>query len=558
MKIRTLLVFTILLTLFSTVIVSAAYLAEDNTKNIEGYYEIIDGLYVNYVPGTYKEDIELDFILTDENSKLFYSLDSSTPNKIYNNSIKISAKNNKDLKDYPLTTSVDAILAHLPPERCYSYNYIDNIQNPGHYNLIDKINVVTIKYIDGEGKEFIRSLSYLNTDYCIPVVSLSMEYGEWFGENGFYNKITDDISKRVNLEYFDNEYKEYFYVNSKIKLGGNWTLGYPQRTLNLNFNKDENGNKNNIPETHIFRNRKQLGNTDEELVELTRFRLHNGGNSFEDFTGFNDAVIQQMMSYTNASTTAYRPCITYLNGEYWGIYYIREHYSDTYFADNYNVDKDSVAFYELKGDIIVDDGDATDFESFFSSMNEYLKKDFRNDEVYENFINTYIDVNSLIDVFIAHSYAGNWDFVGNYNNLKMWRTTKIDPNNPYADGKLRFCLHDVDFSFYDYQNFLDKNNANSYSKFELFRKLLENNQFKARFYARAEELMATNLSAMNASKILNSMMDEVKPYKADAMVRWGDYRGMKGWLTRVKDAFDYINYQEENYLVSVKRALNQY
>ena len=140
----------------------------------------------------------------------------------------------------------------------------------------------------------------------------------------------------------------------------------------------------------------------------------------------------------------------------------------------------------------------------------------------------------------------------------MWRTTKIDPNNPYADGKLRFCLHDVDFSFYDYQNFLDKNNANSYSKFELFRKLLENNQFKARFYARAEELMATNLSAMNASKVLNSMIDEVKPYKTDAMVRWGDYRGMKGWLTRVKDAFDYINYQEENYLVSVKRALNQY
>jgi hypothetical protein len=70
--------------------------------------------------------------------------------------------------------------------------------------------------------------------------------------------------------------------------------------------------------------------------------------------------------------------------------------------------------------------------------------------------------------------------------------------------------------------------------------------------------MATNLSAMNASKILNSMIDEVKPYKADAMVRWGDYRGMNGWLTRVKNAFDYINHQEENYLTSVKRALNQY
>lgn len=557
MKFRILFLGAIFLTLCTTVIVSAVSFNQDDAKRLSGYYEIIDGLYVSHAPGVYEEDIKLEFVVTDKDSKLFYSLDSSEPTRLYGSPIKIKSKSLLDLKEYPLTTSVDAVLSQFT-DRCFSYNYIDNIQNPGHYNLSDKINVVTIKYVDSEGNEYTRSLSYLHSKYLIPVVSLSMEYNEWFGEEGFYNKIRDNISKYVNLEYFDMEYDEYFYANSKIKLGGNWSLGYPQRTLNLNFNKDKDGNKNNIPDTHIFKDRKQLGNTNEELVDLSRFRLHNSGNSFEDFTGFNDAVIQQMMAYTNASTTSYRPCIAYLNGEYWGIYYIREHYSDTYFADNYNVDKDSVALYELKGNILFDDGDDSDFESFFDSLNKFLKRDFSDNQVYEEFINTYIDVDSLIDVFIAQSYAGNWDFVGNYNNLKMWRTTTIDPNNPYADGKLRFCLHDVDFAFNDYANYLEKNTANSYSKFEMFRKLLENEQFKTRFYQRTEELMATNLSAINAAETLNRMVNEVKPYKSDAMVRWGDYRGMKAWTERVKVAFDYFNRQEENYLGSVKRALNQY
>ena len=94
---------------------------------------------------------------------------------------------------------------------------------------------------------FNRSLTYIIDDeeYTIPVVSLTMPYEDWFDENtGMYNRIREDIEKRVYLEYFDFANEEFFSLNSKIKLGGNWSLGYPMRTLNLNFNKDEHGNKN--------------------------------------------------------------------------------------------------------------------------------------------------------------------------------------------------------------------------------------------------------------------------------------------------------------------------
>lgn len=522
----------------------------------EGYYEVLDGVYVNYYPGLYEDDLVLDFKLADENGLLYYSLDCSDPTFEFSDPINIELYQNKVIDNYPLTKSVDGILASDTGGRCISNMYINNIQNPKKYVLYDKQRVVTIKYIDSNGIEYNRTLTYLNTSYDIPIISLSMPYDNWFGsKSGFYNKIREEIEHRVNMEYFDFGYQEYFYRNSKIKLGGNWSLGYPQRTLNLNFNKDENGNKNEKVTSHIFEERATLGNSEQRLTDLTRFRLHNGGNCFEERTGFNDAILQNLMYGTNVSTTAYRPCITYINGEYWGIYSIREHYSDTYFKDNYDVNKDDVALYELKGSVIFDDGNDTYAMEHMQKIYNYLNNDFSNDVIYENFINRYVDVDSLIDVMIAHSFAGNWDFVGNYNNLKFWRTVNIDPENPYADGRIRFCIHDVDFAFEDNNNFLDPNHQYSYTKFNIYKKLLENENFRIRMYERAEELLKYNLSYENAQKVVYEMVDEVMYYKLNHMKRWGNTTSYTDWRRQSENVLGYIKKKNETYLSTLENTL---
>ena len=45
---------------------------------------------------------------------------------------------------------------------------------------------------------------------------------------------------------------------------------------------------------------------------------------------------------------ASRPCVVYLNGEYWGLYVLEEDYSDNYFEDHYGVSNKDVIVY--KGD----------------------------------------------------------------------------------------------------------------------------------------------------------------------------------------------------------------
>lgn len=536
----------------------------------QGYTQLADGVYISKLPGFYSADQSISFLI-DDNLELYYSLDYQNSDiskmTMYKEPISISKNESKNIADYPVTTSVDAILPNDNEGKCVSETYINNIQKTGNYVLFDKQPVLKINVVDKETKKtvFKRSFTYLiedkiTKDINIPVVSLSLPYDDIMGTNGFYNKIREDISRRADLEFFDPEYKEYFYRNTQIKLGGNWTLGYPQRTFNLNFNKDENGNKNDKVKEHVFKEREQRGDKTKRLTKLSRFRLHNGGNSFESSTRINDAILQSIMKDSKASTTGYRPSIVYINGEYWGIMSIREHYKAVYFSDNYGIDKDNVITYDLKGDWSVNDGDEVAGQNKLKEMNDYLSNhDFSIEENYQTFLNQYLDIDSFLDVVLAHAYAGNWDFIGNFNNLKMWTVMQNNPSNKYEDGKFRFVIHDTDFAFTDYHNPLYPYHANAYTKFPLMNKLMSNTSFRAKLYERSEELVNNILSTYHCIDTMNEMIDEIRPYHNYSALRWGQKeKDLSSWNNDINNTFAFFKRRSKNFVNEIHNILCMY
>lgn len=520
---------------------SDTVLVEDET-----FYLISEGLYANQLPGVYKEDFELKFGYNKNLGKLYYNYNGERPikNKLcyIDPFVGIEVYENipESVDEIPLTTSVDEILDTYN-NRCVSYNYINNIQNPGTYQYFNNAFVVTTCFVYG-GSEKTQSLTYLIDsahDYTIPIISLSMPYMKWFGSPyHFYNNIYEEPEERVHLEYFDPITKEYWQRNSKIKVGGGWSKGYPQRTLNLNFKKDENGNKNEKVKTAIFGDRKQCGNTKKDLKDHVRFRLHNGGNCFEAWSGFNDAILQRAMFGTNVATTAYRPCLVYLNSEYWGMMSMREHYADSYIKQNYGVDDDNVTMFEVKGDIIYDDGDENG--SIYVGELKTLLNDSRFNSSTESVVEEAyaelcgkVDMDSFADALLCELYCCNWDYVGNLNNLKMWRAMETS-DKKYEDGKWRFCLHDADFAFTETTNFLDKTVGYSYNNWPLVKACMKSKTFRNKLITRAGELVASNLKAQNLIEITNAMYETVKPYKADFGKRWGQPNNYYN---------DWVNYQ---------------
>lgn len=120
------------------------------------------------------------------------------------------------------------------------------------------------------------------------------------------------------------------------------------------------------------------------------------------------------------ATAGYRPCEVFLCGEYWGLYAIREHYSDVYFSQNYGVDKDDVILLDRTSTLsdgeefnkiyafeLKEDDEAGRGMSFAVELFDFLMTaDFTDAATYERLTET-VDVTSLSDMVLTHLYAGN-------------------------------------------------------------------------------------------------------------------------------------------------------
>lgn len=516
----------------------------------DGYFKINNYLYATEKGGTYDKEFNLQLVASSPLYTIRYTLNGDKPtlnDKVFTDFISIKDRTDSDISEYRLTTSVLGDPTGTQGNgKCFSYAYYDNIESKNNYPKISLGTVVTASVFDENGNELsTSSMTYVvkadaREYFSVPVVCVTMPYDDLFSSGGMYNNIFSNEKYRANLEYYDNSTGESFNVNSQIKVGGGWSRGYPQRTLHLNFNKDEKGNKNSPQQIGIYGDRTKIGDADNFLTGFTRMRLHNGGNSFEADTHFNDALIQQLAEGTNVSTTGYRPCIVYLNGEYWGYYAIREHYSDTYFSDNFGVKKSDVVYYDYSGGFVLEDGDEEKSPVLLNELLQYFENnDFTNASVYNYAINNLIDKDSFMDLMIFEGFARNWDHVANLNNFRMWRTVKTS-DSPYYDGRWRACMHDVDFAFlndrgnylvpkeYDYYGGTPSTDY-SYDKFMLYSKLLDNESFKKELCERLLQLTQTNLSKANMVKKIESMAKTLKPLLPDHVARWGMSYGVQQW-----------------------------
>lgn len=531
------------------------------------YVKINDYLYASHKPGYYSYGIHIDFISPYKKAKILYTIDCSeaqTYSSVFVEPMYLGEQLRSSPTETPLMYSVDAKLTWAGTNKNYHTNYVTNYQEKEYYPEIHKAYVFNVGvlldgvFVSKTTQTYVISSKKYYKNY--PILSLSMPYEDWFDETtdgtgtALYNNIRTEIKKRANLEFFDTT-GESFAVNTQVKLGGGWSLGWAQRTLNLNFAKDENGEKQKV-KFEIF-GENATAEDGSILDTFKRMRLHNAGSCHDGANNsaiINDILVQELCNgVTNVSTTDYRPAIVYLNGEYWGYYFIREHYSDVYYDYNYDVDNDYVEYIDYVGGYTI--GDAKDEEAALAhtaQMDAYLtQNNFAIDSVYENFINTYIDVDSYIDLLLIEGYIDNWDFMANGNNFRFWRSNVIDSTNPYMDGKYRFSLHDLDMGLNDnyYANnrfaplstpFLTTRPEHSYQKYKMTKKLLENEQFRIKLYNRLDYIANTVFSEERVKEFSDVMYAELSDLWADSASRWAwtmNLNSIGSRIVRIKDFF---------------------
>ena len=122
---------------------------------------------------------------------------------------------------------------------------------------------------------------------------------------------------------------------------------------------------------------------------------------------------------------SHESCVMYLNGDYWGVYELREKVDDIDFTD-YNYDQDSVAFLKTWGntwvDVLINEQDPNTVFDEWDDIRTYITGNDMTDMANYQYVKDRFNVGSLIDYFLLNSYVVNADWL-NWNTA-WWRGFK--------------------------------------------------------------------------------------------------------------------------------------
>ena len=227
-------------------------------------------------------------------------------------------------------------------------------------------------------------------------------------------------------------------------------------------------------------------------------------------SGVNDHICNRIAAQLNVETLASRPVVLFLNGEYWGIYYIHERPDERYLEDHFGVDIDHVNLI-WAWNPFVDYGTL----QYFLELFQWMENADLSDPATYAYAKTKMDIDNFIDYQIFELFAENQDWPA--NNMRCWQ---ID------DGKWRWIFFDGDaclrwMTFQAFDNAVNEGDATWPTNWKatlFFRRLLENWEFKQQFNNRFYELLNTAFDYSETGQIFDHIRSAVEaevPYQSE-------------------------------------------
>lgn len=345
-------------------------------------------------------------------------------------------------------------------------------------------------------------------------------YGNWDNSGA-------EWERPAEVTYFEDNGKIPFETTMGLRIHGNYTRRWGQKSLRLYF-REELGGMKNLKGYQLIPG--AINADGEPTKKYKRFVLRNGGNEYA-YSKMQDVFIQSMVSDRAFTTQSSRPCVVFLNGEYWGLYNLMERYSDHYLEEEFDVDKDNVVVIK-NGEL--DEGQEEDF-AFYQELLDMAELDMSQQANYEAF-QEIVDIQSYLDYYATEIYIGNNDWPD--NNTQLWRT-RTKESSPYGDTKWRYMLYDTEFSM----DLWGSDSGGATNRIErakekdpLFAALCENAEFRQEFADTLMDICRNNFNVTEAIEKLEAMAEIYRPLMAQYKLRFGNgdvdgrVSGMKSYI----------------------------
>ncbi len=385
---------------------------------------------------------------------------------------------------------------------------------------------------------FVENNTYfINADHHnLNVISVaSPDYSGLFGS--VYGEII------TTLEFFDSLGQQQFEMDGDIRGHGNDSWAYPQKGMRF-YVRDDYGYENNI-EYKLFENSPR----DEfDVIILKAGASDNFPGGFQ--SGLLTCHLRDVFSQTlsqqhnlNLDERSWAPCVLYINGQYWGIYEIRERIDADYADYYYDQDPDSVDMLAYWGGLTIDEGSDTAWNSLYNFMTTNdLSIPANHAYVADRF-----ELMSLIDYFILNTYMVNTDWL-NWNTA--WWRGRSTPG-----VKWRYRLWDQDNIYNLGQNYTGVGtttylndpcnptdlfpNDPSVPHSDMLTALFADTTFQELYINRYADLLNTTMRCDTLIAHLQSIVDVLAPEMPQHCARWGG--NIADWYVNLDSIRSQIN-----------------
>jgi hypothetical protein len=361
-----------------------------------------------------------------------------------------------------------------------------------------------------------------------------------------------DWEYQANATLYETDGTVGFSEGVGLSISGGCSRNGAKKSFNVSF-KSEFGKKSLDYKLFEYR----------DETKFQGFKLRSGGNGRDNYRIMESSghlLIEDQLDIDHQAT---RPVAMYLNGEYWGLFFIRDR-TNKGFIDTYHkkLNKDSLDLIRIPR------ADGTAIWHLIERVSEgtntayYALDDFASNNSLANssnydYVKTQVDINSYLDYIITNIYYNNLDWPG--NNLKVWREHS-------TESKWRWIM-------FDNEKFLISGGASNTILLDqvlnhptnttqrnpvaanLIRQLMQNPEFEAEYIQRANTYIQTVWEPSRVASIFfdykNLVANEIQ---ADHN-KWTSAWDFATWDARVDEINDYFVDRPDYYRTMVDNVL---
>ncbi|MCF8295510.1 MAG: CotH kinase family protein, partial [Bacteroidales bacterium] len=363
--------------------------------------------------------------------------------------------------------------------------------------------------------------SYLmGVHHATPVLSVVTSPNNLYGSAGIFDNWSEDWERTAYVEYFSEDENLIFSQRAGIQIdgGAGGSRSHPQHSFRVELDDGVLG------EGPIYY---PLIPNRPNRSKYSKFYLRNGSNQYLVLPYKDACQVQILGNETNTYYSAMRPVSVYINGNYFGLYELREKFDTEYFAVLEGADEDSIDIlsqsYWYGGMLRATIGSV---EPFWEDVTKINNLDPQTSDFMQR-ADSLVDIKWYIDYIIAENWIANNDWP--YNNIKIYRSNT-------TQFKWRYCLIDVELSlapnswtdcYYDHFNLLyDQGNTHPYVG--LWIRGMEHVPFKNYFINRYADVMNTSYQPERALEQESQFFNFTAVEMQNEYQRWGNAGDIPG------------------------------